>query len=128
MALSPSRELCKLYSPTTTLHTHGVPIGQDEAGDVGFEDKEIAEGEGDVGTDDVRDPMDEVDELDSDESDSESEPKEFTLKFSIPVNGTHEFLLIDSGVKWGEVQKQLADVLKVPLKAVCVAYHFSTEP
>lgn len=58
----------------------------------------------------------------------QTEPEEFTLKFSVPVNGAHEFLQIDSGATWGEVQKQLADVLEVPPKAVCVAYHFSTEP
>ncbi|KAF7430272.1 hypothetical protein PC9H_005974, partial [Pleurotus ostreatus] len=107
-----------------------VLIDQDMHEDVELEAEEMAEGEDDVGTDggDARDPMDEVDKLDSDESNSESELEEFTLKFSVSVNGAHEFLQIDSGATWGEVQKQLADVLEVPPKAVRVAYHFSTEP
>ncbi len=52
----------------------GVSIGQDRHEDVELEDKEMAEGDDDVGTEggDARDPMDEVDELDNDESSSES--------------------------------------------------------
>lgn len=52
----------------------GVSIGPDRYEDVELEDKEMAEGDDDVGTEggDARDPMDEVDELDNDESSSES--------------------------------------------------------